>query len=346
MEGTKATDGPRYEQIRVDQIELDTTNPRIAHALSSYEPPYTSEQIYLALNSGGLDAEGGTAVTFNKLKQSILTNGGVSQPIHVREKGKHKYVSIEGNTRVAIYQEFRQQKIKGSWDTIPAFVYSDLEEEQLHAIRLQAHLVGPRQWDPYSKAKYLHFLRSQRHYPFERLVDLCGGNKRSIQESLDAYEDIEAHYRPLLDPGEAFDTTRFSGFVELQKPGVKQALQQTGFTVKDFAGWLRNRKIERLADVRALARVLKDPRAREVFLNQDIDAAKKVLELPEVSETLQRAGLVALCSALTQAIQKVEFAELRKLKQDLGSPAVQHVAEAFESLKGLLDEIGLEVELG
>jgi len=333
---------PRYELVPVGVIDLDTTNPRIAHALSSYKPPYKAEQIYLALNAGGREEEGGTTTTFHKLKQSILTNGGISQPVHLHDKGNGRYVSIEGNTRVAIYQELKQQKTKGAWEKIPAFIYSDITEEQLHAIRLQAHLVGPRPWDPYSKAKYLRFLRTQLQYPFERLVDLCGGNKRSIQESLDAYEDMEAYYRPLLKPGEPFDTDRFSGFVELQKPGVKQALQQTGFSVKDFADWIRSRKIERLADVRVLPRVLKDPKAREVFIKQDIDAAKKVLDLPEVSDTLQRAGLLALCRALTQTIQKVEFGELRKLKQDLSSPLVQDISETFDSLRGLLEEIGLE----
>ncbi len=334
----------RYELVPVDAIELDTTNPRIAHALSSYEPPYTAEQIYLALNSGGLDEEAGTAVTFNKLKQSIHTNGGISQPVILREKSRGKYLTVEGNTRVAIYQEFKQQNVKGEWEKIPALVYSDLSEEQLHSIRLQAHLVGPRAWEPYSKAKYLYYLRNDRNYTFERLVDLCGGNKRSIQESLDAYADMEGNYRPLLEPGEPFDTTRFSGFVELQKPGVKQALQQTGFTVKDFAHWIRSGKIERLADVRALPRVVKDPKAREVFLQHDIDAAKKVLEQPEVSDVLQRAGLLALCRALTQAIQKIEFVELRKLKQDPSSPLIEDISETYGNLKGLIDELGLEVD--
>jgi len=334
----------RYELVPVDAIELDTTNPRIAHALSSYKPPYKAEQIYLALNAGGREEEGGTTTTFNKLKQSIFTNGGISQPVHLHEKAKGKYVSIEGNTRVAIYQEFKQQKAKGSWDKIPAFVYSDLHDEQLHAIRLQAHLVGPRPWDPYSKAKYLRHLRNDLSYPFDRLVDLCGGNKRSIQESLQAYEDMEGYYRPLLKPGEPFDTDRFSGFVELQKAGVKQALQQTGYSVKDFAQWIRSRKIERLADVRVLPRVLKDPKARQVFIDVDIDAAKKVLELPEVSETLQRAGLLALCRALTQTIQKVEFSELRKLKQDLSSPMVQDISETFDTLRGLIEDIGLKAD--
>jgi len=342
--GTPMGSSARYELVPVDAIELDTTNPRIAHALSSYKPPYKAEQIYLALNAGGREEEGGTTTTFNKLKQSIFTNGGISQPVHLHEKAKGKYVSIEGNTRVAIYHEFKQQKAKGSWDKIPAFVYSDLHDEQLHAIRLQAHLVGPRPWDPYSKAKYLRHLRNDLSYPFDRLVDLCGGNKRSIQESLQAYEDMEGYYRPLLKPGEPFDRDRFSGFVELQKAGVKQALQQTGYSVKDFAQWIRSSKIERLADVRVLPRVLKDPKARQVFIDVDIDAAKKVLELPEVSETLQRAGLIALCRALTQTIQKVEFSELRKLKQDLSSPMVQDISETFDTLRGLIEDIGLKAD--
>jgi hypothetical protein len=182
------------------------------------------------------------------------------------------------------------------------------------------------------------------NYPFDRLVDLCGGNKRSIQESLEAYEDMEGHYRPLLKSGEPFDTDRFSGFVELQKAGVKQSLQQTGYSVKDFAQWIRSRKIERLADVRVLPRVLKDPKARQVFLDVDIDAAKKVLDLPEVSDTLQRAGLLALCRAVTQTIQKLEFSELRRLKQDLGSPMVQDISETFDTLRGLIEDLGLKVD--
>ena len=85
-------------------------------------------------------------------------------------------------------------------------------------------------------------------------------------------------------------------------------------------------------------------KARQVFIDVDIDAAKKVLELPEVSETLQRAGLLALCRALTQTIQKVEFSELRKLKQDLSSPMVQDISETFDTLKGLIEDIGLKAD--
>lgn len=334
----------KFEMVSVDHIALDTTNPRIAHALSSYTPPFTAEQVFLALNFGGSEDESGSGTTFHKLKQSILTNGGISQPVHLHQVGPSSYVSIEGNTRVALYQDFKRQAIPGAWDQIPSFVYADVRPEELHAIRLQAHLVGPRAWDPYSKAKYLHQLRTQQHYPFQMLVDLCGGNKRSIQESLEAYEDMEHYYRPLLQPGERFDTSRFSGFVELQKPGVKQAITEAGYSTADFAQWLRSGKIDRLADVRWLTRVLRHPRARAIFVAEDMEAAKRAVEAPALTDALERAGLPALARALTQSIQKLEFAELNRLRRDPSSPAVQDLTEVHESLSSLLEELGIELE--
>jgi hypothetical protein len=128
---------------------------------------------------------------------------------------------IEGNTRLAIYKSFAEDKVNGSWDSIPAVVYESLAEEDIDAIRLQTHLVGPRPWDPYSKAKYLHYLRNREHMPFSMLVDYCGGSQKMVKESIDAFTEMEKYYRPLLQDKSEFDPRRFSGFVELQKPGVK-----------------------------------------------------------------------------------------------------------------------------
>lgn len=132
--------------------------------------------------------------TFNKLKQSIITNGGIIQPIIVNRSADGRNRCINGNTRLAFYRSFRDDKLPGDWETIPAVIYIDLYEEDIDAIRLQAHLVGPRQWDPYSKAKYLNYLRTKEHFPFDRLADFCGANKKAAKENIDAYHDIEKYY--------------------------------------------------------------------------------------------------------------------------------------------------------
>ena len=72
---------------------------------------------------------------------------------------------VEGNTRLAIYRAFLRDKIPGEWKTIPAIVHGSLAQKQVDAIRLQCHIVGPRPWDPYSKAKYLDHLLSVDNMP-------------------------------------------------------------------------------------------------------------------------------------------------------------------------------------
>jgi hypothetical protein len=69
--------------LPIDSIELDRTNPRIRRFLEIHQGEPTYDQIALALDvaGGGEDAQGAT--TPEKLKNSILTNGGIMQPIIV-----------------------------------------------------------------------------------------------------------------------------------------------------------------------------------------------------------------------------------------------------------------------
>jgi len=327
----------KLEFIRVDAIDLDTSNPRIANFLEHQEPPYTAEMIHIALEAGG-DDESSSGTSFNKLKQSIQTHGGIVQPIILLKEAGGRYRCIEGNTRVFIYREFKQKGIAGNWDTIPGLVHSEIDENLVHAIRLQAHLVGPRAWHPYSKAKYLYFLRNSEHLPFSQLVDLCGGNQKSIIESLGAYEDMEKVYRPLVGD-EGFDLRKFSGFVELQKPGIKPAMLAAGFSETDFAEWINDEKIEKLAYVRNLPAVLRNDQARAVFLAEGMEKAIKLLDRPQITKPLEDAEISSLARALRQKVDGLEFTEFRRLQDNPSHPTVQHLQEVRDSIVDLLKQI-------
>lgn len=142
-----------YRLIQVKDIELDFDNPRIARALEMFPDrnDITAEQISLALGAGA-DAGDSSHTTFTSLKESIKTNGGIIHPIIVNRTG-NQYIVIEGNTRVQIYKDFKSKGVPGNWDEIIAVIYTNLSEEAAHAIRLQSHLVGPREWD----AEYQRF---------------------------------------------------------------------------------------------------------------------------------------------------------------------------------------------
>jgi len=166
-----------YEELSIESIELDLQNPRIARFIDMYKGKIDSESISMALG-GGTSEEGGTS--YQSLKDSIKSNGGIIHPIIVNREKNGKLVVIEGNTRVQIYKEFLELRVPGNWDTIKAIVYTNLSDEEIHAIRLQSHLVGPRSWDSYSKAKYLNYLSNELKLPNSQLLSFCGGKQAEI----------------------------------------------------------------------------------------------------------------------------------------------------------------------
>lgn len=325
------------QMLPVEDVQLDVNNPRIRRFLESYEEEdLTPEQIFLALGAGGDDTDSG-GTSFEKLKNSILTNGGIIQPIIVNKRKDRSLICIEGNTRLALYKNFAQEGVKGAWDRIPALVYSEMGETQVDAIRLQIHLVGTRQWDPYSKAKYLHHLRTQELMPFAEIVDYCGGRKREVTELIQAYADMEEYYKQVLPDDGIFDVTRFSGFVELQKPGIKEAILDAGFTLTDFARWIHEEKLYPLNTVRALPRILRKPQAKEVFIHEGAKAAIQALDKPDMGKALQEANIAQLAQALAQAIYGLPWKEAQKIRSDPGTEAGQALSEALLALNEFMN---------
>lgn len=329
-----------HKELPVDSIQLDKTNPRIAKALAMYDGEPTPYQVHLAMGAGSDDAEAGGGVTFQKLRTSILSNQGIIQPIIVNVLADGQLVCIEGNTRLVLYQEFRKEKKPGHWGTIPAVVYRELSQTEIDAIRLQAHLVGPRQWDAYSKARYLWHLSNCEHMPYPQLVAYCGGSQKAVAESIQAYEDMEEYYRPLCDDN-TFDPRRFSGFVELQRRDSKTHILEAGFTLDDFAEWIFEGKIDRLEDVRLIPKILKDEKAKKIFLRTKRGAAveaAKVLDRPELKKTLKEASLAQLCDAVAEAVAAFPLTQVETLKNDPEGP-LQALADLNESLTAFLGSI-------
>ena len=301
--------------LSIQEIKMDETNPRIQRALSMYEGEITAERIALALKEGSGSEEGGATTTFNRLRNSIIKNGGIITPIIVNRKDEH-YICIEGNTRLLIYLDLHEKTKDEQWSSIRCLVHEDAEEEEIDAIRLQAHLIGPRQWDPYSKAKYLHYLWNVEYLTTEQIIEYCGGNKKQIEDSIAAYRMVEEVYKPLLKNEGEFDHTRFSGFVEYQDPKICQAVFESGFDEKDFSQWLHGRKIKRLEHTRLLPEILRNKEAREAFLQEDSVAADKILKQPTIEELIEKLSMKELLEAVQRKITRLGFEETSQYKDD------------------------------
>ena len=329
----------KFELVDIDNLTLDVENPRIKKWIEYYGHP-TEAQIKLALGvaSGEEARDGGT--TYESLRESIKASGGINHPIIVNKNNSNMIV-IEGNTRLSIYQEFRASDIEGDWGKIPAMVYENLDLENIDAIRLQSHLVGPRAWDPYSKAKYLTHLHNVEHMTVERIISYCGGKQREVKDYIDAYRDMEQYYRPILESDQDFDTTRFSGFVELQKPGVKEAILKCGKTLEDFARWIHTKNLHPLSLVRQLPKILNNNKSREIFFQDGAKEALQVLDSPSIEKALQELELADLCRALQRAIDNLQYQKYKEMQtneNDSDRAAILDLKYSFIPLLQDLDE--------
>ena len=212
---------------------------------------------------------------------------------------------------------------------------NDLDQASIDAIRLQAHLVGPREWDPYSKAKYLDYLSNTEHLTTDQIIDFCGGQRSEVYRFIDAYNDMERHYRPLFVSDDQFDPTRFSAFVEMQAPRVQEALVTSGYSKTNFSEWVNDQRLYPLTLVRRLPAILANSEARRVFLTQGAREAQKVLDSPSTVEALEDATLTQLTAALVDRIDKMSYTDLRRLREDLDTAENHALTEARDRLAEL-----------
>jgi len=333
-------EGPRLEMLPLEDLDLDIKNPRIAKWIEIYGDTPPPEAMELALGVGGAEVgEGGPS--FVGLKQSIMTHRGIIHPIIVLARENGRYLVIEGNTRTQIYRILRKQEPGGPWRRISALVYDRLEQADIDSIRLQAHLVGIREWDPYSKAKYLDQLRNGNHLTMAQIVDFCGGDAKYISRLIDAFNDMEDHYRPLLSSDADFDASRFSGFVELQGK-VLEAVVATGYSKDDFANWIHKGLIHPLNTVRKLPSILHNREARDVFFKKGAMEAIRVLDVPPRDTSLEGATLMELAHELIRRWNDLKYPDMLRLRQMSTSDDKDVIRDARDAFSELYRDITME----
>ncbi len=294
---------PRHENLDIDLIRLDIDNPRIKNYLETYDrKSITAVHIALALSSTS-SAEATTS--FTSLRDSIKKCGGIIHPIIVSLESDGTYVAIEGNTRLQIYKDFKRDDPSGPWNSIPAIVYENLSPEKKHEIRLQSHLVGPRAWDPFSKAKYLYELSEVEHMPLKLIVSLCGGGKTEIERSIAAYKYMISFYHPYIKTkrNRRPEVREYSKFYEFQSSTIQHAIVRAGYELSKFAEWVVDGNIDTAQRVRILPKVLANSEAKARFLKTNLAEAEKVLNAAELDTAdLSKYPYYVLASQLYKKI--------------------------------------------
>ena len=327
--------------LSTSQIRLDQENPRIKQYIEYYKV-VTAEVIAMALSDSSNNDS--TSTTFRALRDSIKTSGGIIHPIIVNHEGNDSYVVIEGNTRLQIYRDFERQGTPGNWTTIIALVYEQLTENEKHEIRLQSHLVGPREWDPYSKAKYLYHLSEEESLPMNTIISMCGGGKTEIEKAIEAYKYMCLYYAPYAKSKDYdFDVQDYSKFREHENARIKSIIQRKGFEANAFAKWVVDGNIDTAQGVRDIPAIFADDDALKVFLKENLKNAKRVVDAKKVeNKDLSKYPYHTLASALRQKLGDLSHDEIVSLAVGTDESSINKRA-SLDNLKYKLDFVIEEI---
>ena len=338
-----------HRLIPTNEIKFDHDNPRIKVALEKYGDMLDDQRVRFALQTA---TEGSSTVSsYRSLKDSIRAARGISVPIVVWPQNG-KYVCVDGNTRLAIYRELNDENAPGDWFNINCLVLDNPSQLDIETIRVTAHLVGARDWPAYEKARYLHHLRNVEFMDYDELIARCGGNRATITQQIDAYHDMNEFYRD-VNSDDAFRVDRFSGFVELQKADIKDAIYGAGHDLHDFGQWIRDGQIYRLADVRKLPRVLADDEARETFVNGGVRSIEDAITIAEANRrkdlhpapqdvSVANASLATLAEALLERIKSLprqDYIALRDREYDTADQDVDTLNDLADNLQDLIQDV-------
>ena len=329
----------RAATIEVEKIDLDKENPRIKAALENASIEASEDELRLQLEHAM--SSGGGSRGWRRLRSSIKEAKRAVQRITVVVVGE-RYLCVDGNTRVAIYRDLQDKNEPGDWRHIDADVIEDADpaevQRQIERVRMISHIVGPRDWPPYRRAKYLHALRYDEKLSWKEIVELCGGegNRSEMQTSMEAYELMEDYRKQV--PEDNFKEDRYSAFEEMVKLRMVKRLEEHGKSMEDFNRWVEKGVLRTDAEVRDLRKVLADDEAREELEREEPRSLERAIAIVKEKEirdrnTSERARMLREATVLelaTWLVERLDTTTMRELRE-------------MESRRGEIDEIAVKL---
>ncbi len=282
----------RNQDIPLERVRLDPTNPRIAHTFAFEKVGDAASQERLLQERLWADPD------VRDLLRQVEINRGLIERIIVRSD----YSVVEGNCRTVVFRKLRERFPKDTtWQKIPARVLpSDIAGRDVAILLGEMHVSGKNTWSPFEKAGHTFRLHKEFMLTQDEIATRLRISKSKVNQLIRAFEAMKLRYMPKY-PGRGAIRT-FSYFEELFKnPELRDWAADTR-NLDKFAEWVGEERLEQGSQVRALPAILENEAAHKAFIQSGFSSAKKIVEAenPALTSPLFKA-MVELTGLLEQA---------------------------------------------
>jgi hypothetical protein len=318
----------RALDLPLDEVELDSTNPRIANtvALNHLSEGPAMQQHLESTLWGDPDVR--------QLYQSIRENKGLVERIIVRANG----IVAEGNCRTVVYRKLRTNfPDDANWKKIPARVLpDDISQKQIDILLGELHVGGKNEWSPFEKAGHIYALFSKHGLTQDEIAKLLHTSKTSVNHNIRAFGAMKDLYLPAYPNPSS--VRKFSYFLELyKKPTLRDWATNDAGALDRFVKWVGTDKIGKGASVRHLDAIIQNPAALKAFDKGGMVAAQPILmrDSPELSSPLFKAMV-----EMTKTLEDARLDDIARVRGDKAGGARIIVQDLKESLDKFLDLCG------
>lgn len=315
-------------------LEFDPENPRIGYYQDIRKErgeTATQKEIMLAIKAGDMES-------YHSLMESIEANNGVLYEIWVYPKNDGKYVIIDGNTRVTIYNDlYKKNSNNPAWSKIPAKILpSDPEGRAIDYIRLTTHLQSINNWQTYERARYVHLLYNERGYDLDSLKQKTKLSTNQIKKWLQAFSDMEEQFLPMYAESLNNPLSKFSHFVEYNDQTTLNGMKKNGLNISDFCRWVGDEEIKKAQDVRLLSEMLADSEISEILKTQGFSAAQSILLYKQPAHA---SKLFDQIKNVISGIKKMPYEDILEMSENPDSAKREIIIDLYKQVESLSKQI-------
>ncbi len=249
------------------------------------------------------------------LYQDIKKHGGLIDEILV--KGD---IVLEGNSRLCAYRHlYKKAKEENDeekmllWSYIKArIIPAETDDKIIFSILGTWHIKGKTQWDTYEKAAYFKRMNIDYGYSLKDIADSISETEKFVKDHIEAHD--------LMVKNNVSTLEKFSHFYQLvlekNKSKNSEIFEKSPEIVDRVIETIKNEPLKRAEDLRNLPKILKDQKAKKMYLNNEVDF-NDALEVSENRHPEHKDSFYNNIKKVTDILTSCSLEKIEEIKEEI-----------------------------
>ena len=294
-------------------------------------------RVYSVLNSNGIVPDQSiieetmcNTEHVKELKESIRSNGGLMEPILVRNGD---FVVLEGNSRLAAYRILAQSD-PIRWGKIHAkLLPENIPDAVVFSLIGQYHIVGRKDWSPFEQAGYLYRIMENGAKTSKELSEELGIPTSNVNKLLRTYSYMQKHNDNSPE--------RWSHYEEMSKNrSIQKAFAEIPNLEEEIVRQVKNGEIAMAIDLRKLGKIAQVEGKKAQRILNDIASGEETIYngYSIIEDTGKLDGTYQTCKKKRKKIAENDFID-RLLSEENPKQTRFELSKIEKIVKHLIEKI-------